>query len=243
MEAYLYNQYPVKLISPKFNYKNFGVFDLYCMKYYNLVMGHFDIRVLKYLPEHCIKATIFREPVSLTISALKHAMRDTNFSSRNLEGKSLQEIIQDEWLLKPFCNLQTAYLSSLPYFENFPDVSEKDFEFNGIKYDYDRALSHLKQFDFVGIFEEYDESLNYLINLCGLYQPNVNPRLNVAVSNNTILTAEDLEIVKDYNALDIKLYQEAYALFLEYQQSIKTSTTEKKLVSFTLETDKNYISC
>jgi hypothetical protein len=243
MEAYLYGQYPVELISPKFNYQNFGVFDLYCMKYYSLVMGHFDIRVLNYLPEHCIKATVLREPVSLTISAVNHALRDPNFSSVNLEGKSIQQIIRDESIIKRFCNMQTGYLSSLPCFEDFPDVSEKDFVFNGIVADYDRALSHLKQFDFVGIFEEYDESLNYLSNLCGLYQPNVKPRLNVSVSNNTILDAEDLEIVKDYNALDIKLYQEGYALFLEYQQSIKTSTTERKLVSFTLETDKNYISC
>ena len=243
MEAYLRDQYPVESISPKFNYLNFGVFDLYCMKYYNLVMGHFDIRVLNYLPEHCIKATIFREPVSLTISALKHAILDSNFcpSGLNLEGKNLQQIIRDESILLQFCNLQTGYLSSLPYFKDFPDISAEAFVFNGIVLDFERALSNLKQFDFVGIFEKYDESLNYLADLCGLYQPKVKPRLNMSLSNNdNILTAEDLEIVKNCNALDIKLYQEACALFLEYQQSIKTSSTESNTKSFALEADRNY---
>ena len=242
-EAYLKYQYDVKLTFPKFNYRNLDVFDLYSMKSYNLVMGHFDIRVLNYLPEDSIKATIFREPVSLTISALKHAIRDSNFCQLNLEGKSLQQMIRDESILSRFCNQQTGFLSSLPYFENFPDVSAKDFEFNGIIHNFDRALSNLKKFDFVGIFEEYDESLNYLAQLCGLYQPKVKPFLNVALSNNdNILTAEDLEIIRTYNALDIKLYQEACAFYIEHKQSITKNSTQSDFVGFTLETDKNYIS-
>ena len=245
LEAYLRDQYAVESIFPKFNYLNFGLTDLSCIKYYNLVMGHFDIRVLNYLPEDCIKATIFREPVSLTISALKHAMLDSNFcpTGLNLEGKSLQQIIRDEGILLQFCNLQTGYLSSLPYFKNYPDVLAEEFVFNGIVLDFDRALSNLKKFDFVGIFEEYDESLNYLADLCGLYQPKVKPRLNLSLSDtDKFITAEDLEIVKNCNALDIKLYQEACALFKEYQSLIKTSSTEINIKSFALETDRNYIS-
>lgn len=245
LEAYLRDQYPVESIFPKFNYLNFGLTDLSCMKYYNLVMGHFDIRVLNYLPEDCIKATIFREPVSLTLSAIKHAMMDLNFCpiGLNLEGKSLQQIIRDEGILLQFCNLQTGYLSSLPYFKDYPNVSAKAFVFNGIVLDFDRALSNLKQFDFVGIFEEYDESLNYLADLCGLYQPKVKPRLNLSLyDSDKTLTAEDLEIVKNSNALDIKLYQEACGLFLAYKQSIKTHSIESNIKSFALEMDRNYIS-
>ncbi len=37
-------------------------------------MGHFDIRLLGYLAVNCIKATIYREPISLTISAINHAI-------------------------------------------------------------------------------------------------------------------------------------------------------------------------
>ena len=244
-EAYLRDQYPVESIFPKFNYRNFGVFDLYCMKYYSLVMGHFDVRVLNYLPEHCVKATIFRDPVTLTISALKHAMLDKNFCpvGLNLAGKTLQQIIHDESVLLQFCNLQTGYLSSLPYFKNYPDISAEVFVFDGIEKDFDNALCNLKTFDFVGIFEEFDESLSYLAALCGLYQPKIKPRLNVSLSDvDKVLTSEDLAIIRKHNALDIKLYQAACGLYLTYQQSRKGRDIEIKERYFSLEMDINYIS-
>ncbi len=244
-EAYLSDQYPEKSVYPKFGYNNFGVIDLECMKYYNLIMGHFDVRFLSYLPANCIKATIFREPISLTISAIKHAMLDSNFChpAINLDGKSLQQIIHDESLIRYFCNTQTAYLSCPPYFTSYPDVLELEFCFDSIVLDFNAALSNLKQFDFVGIFEEYDESLNYLTDLCGLYQPKVTPRLNLSLSDDDkFLSVEDLEIVKNCNALDIKLYQEARGIYLTYQQTEKTRDIKRNVKSFSLETGINYIS-
>ena len=244
-EAYLSDQYDLVSVFPKFKYNNFGVIDLECMKYYNLIMGHFDVRLLSYLPANCIKATIFREPISLTISAVKHAMLDSNFCPPgiDLEGKNLQQIIRDESLIRKFCNIQTSYLSSLPYFRSYPDISEKDYLFDSITLSLSAALSNLKQFDFVGIFEEFDESLNLLAELCGLHQPRIKPRLNISLSNSdNVLTTEELEIVRNYNKLDIKLYQEARNLYLTYQQTRKTQDIKRNIKSFSLETGINYIS-
>ena len=244
-EAYLSDQYDLVSVFPKFKYNNFGVIDLECMKYYNLIMGHFDVRLLSYLPANCIKATIFREPISLTISALKHAMVDSNFCPPgiDLEGKSLQQIIRDESLIRKFCNIQTSYLCSLPYFRSYPDVLLNEFGFDTINLNFNAALSNLKKFDFVGIFEEFDESLNLLAKLCHLYQPSITPRLNVSLSHkDNVLTTEDIDLIRYHNELDIRLYQEACGLYLTYKESNKTLDIKSNAKCFSLETAVNYIS-
>ena len=238
---YLHDQYIAEQIYPKRNIFDIDIIELQCMKYYSLISGHFDVRVINYLPNDITKVTFFREPVSLTISAIKHAIRDLNFSRGNLdiEGKTLQQIIRDDKTLRQFCNVQIGYLSSLTYFENYPNLLKDDFSTDDMIINFDQASKNLKLFDFVGIFEEYNESITYLANLMGFYEPKLMPKLNVAPSNSDdFLSNEDLDLVRKYNELDIKLYQEAYEQFLTFKSSRKTISNK---INFSLINDLNYI--
>ncbi len=197
---FLKDQFNEGRIFPKRNLSELDIIDLQSIKHYSLIAGHFDSRVINYLPCDITKVVFFREPVSLTISAIKHAIRDINFRPANLdiEGKTLQQIIRDEKIALKFCNLQTGYLSSLPYFENYPNLSKDDFATDEIIINFDQASKNLRLFDFVGIFEEYHESVICFANLVDFFEPKLTQKLNVAPSYSDFLSSEDLDVVRKW---------------------------------------------
>ena len=213
LRAYLVDQYSEQATFPKFDYRGFDADDLARLASYQLIIGHFDTRLLRGLKQRgYASALILREPVARTVSALRHAISDPHFRPPGvaMEGRALGEVIRDPEVMARFSNNQTGLLST----DGAVSIAQEafPFDFDSIEPDLERALVNLARFDVVGSMEEFDASVLCLAWHCGLYPVKTVTRLNVAPSlPEAGLTPAEREIVASYNLLDGALYAAALA--------------------------------
>lgn len=212
LRAYLLEQYSEQATFPKFDYRGVDADDLASLASYDLVIGHFDTRLLRQLGRgRHASALIMREPVSRTVSALRHAIADPNFRPHGvaMDGRTLQDVIRDPEVMARFSNNQTGLLSA----DGARDADDgPPFTFDSLEPDLERALVNLDRFDVVGLMEQFEDSMLRLAWQCGLYPVKLATRLNVASpATEATLTEADRQIVASYNALDIALYAAALA--------------------------------
>ena len=226
LRSYLIDQYHDEDVFQKNDWMSINTFDLDEIVKYRLIIGHFDYRMIKLLPAGYKTVIFLREPIARTISAIQHAMRDTNFWSAkpDIEGKTFKEIIRDPEIMKWFANGQVSLLAAncprdliIEQYQQRKDIADPLPFLNDVCFDQKLAIKHLKKIDFVGIMEQFDQSLLHLADLFGFYPPKATPFLNKNCQNELCsLDDEDMTILAEHNTLDIKLYQ--HALEISAQQ-------------------------
>ena len=219
LRSYLVDQYHEKDVLQKYDWLSLNSTDIDELEKYNLIMGHFDYRMVGLLPSGYKTATFLREPVARTISAIRHAMRDARFRPEkiNLEGKSFKEIIRDPVLMSWFSNTQVSLLAAdcsreviIQHYVQRKVITDQLPFINDVVFDLKLASARLKLFDFVGIVEQFEQDLLQLADLCEFYPPSTAPLLNKMPQDESLwLDDEDMAILTEQNTLDIALYQQA----------------------------------
>jgi hypothetical protein len=219
LRSYLIDQYHAADVFQKRDWSSLNTSDLDEIGKYSLIMGHFDYRMIKLLPAGYKTATFLREPIARTVSAIQHAMRDSNFrpAQLDIEGKTFKEIIRDPEVMKWFANTQVSLLGAdcpqdviIESYALRKAIGAPLFFMEDNIFDLNLAIKHLKKFSFVGIMEEFDQGLLHLADLLGFYPPKTAPLLNKMLKDESFrLDDEDVTILQEYNDLDIKLYNQA----------------------------------
>jgi len=219
LRSYLIDQYHEKDVLQKYDWLSLNSTDIDELQKYNLIMGHFDYRMVGLLPPGYKIATFLREPIARTVSAIHHAMRDPSFrpAQLDLEGKTLKEIIRNPDVMKWFANTQVSLLAAdcpqkliVEDYVQRKTMTDPLHFMNDATFDLELACVRLKHLDFVGIVEQFDQGLLRLADLCSFYPPSAAPLLNNMPRDVSLrLDDEDMAILAEQNALDIALYQQA----------------------------------
>jgi hypothetical protein len=240
LRSYLIDQYHEKDVLQKYDWLSLNSTDIDELQKYNLIMGHFDYRMVGLLPPGYKTATFLREPIARTVSAIRHAMRDPRFrpAQLDIEGKTFKEIIRNSEVVKWFANTQVSLLAAdcprdviIEHYAQRKAMTDSLPFMNDVAFDLDLANARLKQFDFVGIVEQFDQGLLQLADLCGFYPPSNAPLLNKTPKDESLrLDDEDMAILAELNALDIALYQQTLEVSTN-QASLKIDACLRKYFS------------
>lgn len=222
LRSFLIDQYAKTQVLEKYDWKSLELDDINNLHNYRLVMGHFDYRILQFLPKDYKIVTFLRDPIERTISSIQHAMRDPSFIPYpvDIKDKTLKDIIREPKIMEWFANTQVWLLAANSSREQIvADYTQRKLTSDFLPFiddvtcDLNLALSHLKQFDFVGIVENFYQGILQMADLCGFYPPNISPLLNKKPLTQLLdINNEDIEIIAEYNLLDIELYQYAIEL-------------------------------
>lgn len=224
LRLYLTDQFETGTVCPDIGWGSMSLARAKRLCDYKLIQGHFDTRILPFLPPRCRKATFLREPVARTISAINHALLDPAFRppSLEVEGRTLRDIVHDPTSMRLFGNSQTGLLSADGTLKNSlasyhtATGDERLPLLDDITPNLTIALEMIKEFDFVGLTECFADGLLQLADKCGLYPVVLPPALNIGRRFDNALTTEDIEIVKSCNDLDLHLYEVAKAINKTY---------------------------
>jgi hypothetical protein len=113
LRLFLGNQYPVDRIMPAHDWAELLSVETADLDRYDLFQGHFSCGLMDLLPADIEPIVFLREPVARTISHLKHLRRDPSFSPvgyRVAAGRSLDELVHDEFVMKLCCDVQSSLL-------------------------------------------------------------------------------------------------------------------------------------
>ena len=237
LRAFLKDQFSDDEIFPFQGWEGVSVDDLYSLDKKRLVMGHFDARILAFMPADTKTITFLREPIRRTVSALIHAMSDKEFcpSGLDVNGRSIEDLIHDEFSMRFFANNQTGLLSNQGSFESIRlNVKEKLINnqlvsSDDITCDIDSAIENIRNFSFVGIVEQFREDIIALSDKCYLYPPKDAPLLNANGKVDSIirkLGKSELNILKNNNELDIELYSVAREINRGYHKKSRNEILE-----------------
>jgi len=173
------------------------------------------------LPADVMPIVFLREPVARTISHLKHLRRDPEFSPAAYKlaaGRSLDELVHDEYIMKLCCNVQSSLLcNDIP-----PETilgGLRDDEMAGRSPNPDafaaapdlaKAEESLERFRFVGLVEDLQEDILRLAMELGLHPPHPLPKRNFdpeGATDPNALAPETVAIIRERNAVDVALYE------------------------------------
>jgi hypothetical protein len=114
LRLFLSNQYPVAQIMPATDWLTFLKIDRREIGRYRLFQGHFTCGIFDLLPKDVRPIVFLREPVVRTISHLRHLRRDPHFhpAHKLAAGRSLDELVRDDRIMRLCSNAQTAQLSN-----------------------------------------------------------------------------------------------------------------------------------
>jgi hypothetical protein len=113
LRLFLGNQYPIDRIMPANDWRELLSVEIADLDHYRLFQGHFSCGLMDLLPPDIAPIVFLREPVARTISHLKHMRRDPSFSPmgyRLAAGRSLDELVRDEYVMKLCCDVQSSLL-------------------------------------------------------------------------------------------------------------------------------------
>ncbi len=184
-------------------------------KQYKVVLGHMWFGLHNFMPQSSTYITILREPIDRVISHYyfvnrrpDHYLYET-VKSKNL---TLKQYVETK-LSTELNNGQTRLLSGEMDEEKYPfgKCSQKMLE---------RAKKNLKKhFSIVGIQEEFDDTLL-------LIQKILNWKISYIKENVTQnrpwmdeIPKETIELIKNYNRLDIELYNYAQKIFADLKKN------------------------
>jgi hypothetical protein len=217
----------------------------------NLVMGHFDTRMLPFIPSWFKKAVFLRDPVQRTISAISHTLRDKNFrpTGFDFDEKSIHELIRIPEAMAWFCNNQVGLMSAnydssrlLASMNDRRDLCGEEGlkDDTTLSLDLELAKSNLEQFDFIGLTNRFDEYVGDLAAMCNFYPPLRSPRLNTSPNDSIIeICKNDIILIESYNDLDIQFYDFAQkqATLSKRKRQISRFFTGKKAITSGSEID------
>jgi len=114
LTQYLADQYPSDHVFPKRDWNTLTHSDLEALSKFRLIVGHFDARIISFIPKNHKRAIFLRNPIARTISAIRHALRDQYFRPNGLtfNTSSVQAIIHDPTAMAWFANSQVTLLAA-----------------------------------------------------------------------------------------------------------------------------------
>lgn len=183
-----------------------------------LIRGHFAFGLHQFLPCHAIYFTLLRDPVARFISHYHYVHRSPGVKAHEqVRSISLEEYVETMGAEKG--NLQTRLLFGLS------EVSKPTPEniIATVKQNLDR------HFRVVGLVERFDETLVLLQRAFGWRSP-VYVRQNVTLAaekNQAEISQATLQKIKQYNAMDLELYE--YGLQKFEQQIAAIDQFEQRL--------------
>ncbi len=173
----------------------------------NLLRGHIAFGAHKFLSRPTIYMTVLRNPIDRTISHYYFVLQET---TQRLHDKAKSLDLADFVLNEPEVqNLQTKMLAGI---ENIYQQVDK----STLK----QAKENLNSCAIIGLTERFEDTLALMENVLGWQNiPSVEKR-QVTKSRPSISDVPEstIKIIKEYNQLDIELYEYAKKLF---EESIK----------------------
>lgn len=233
LRAFLADQFPAGRIFPHTGWGDTSIGSLRAMEKVQLLMGHFDARILAFMPPDVRVVTFLRDPIRRTVSALLHAMADKAFCPEELDlsGRAIDEVIRDEDVMRFFANAQVAYLSRQGDDQGIRMriedslLSEGKVSSDDLVADLDSAIENIRSFAFVGLVERFRDDVIALADVCRLYPPHDVNELNARGKVDSILEHignEGADILKRYNTLDLELYSVAHNINSNYPRRGRT---------------------
>lgn len=197
---------------------------------YQLISGHFGYHVEGLFGRMPAYITMLRDPVEQVISNYYYAYHEINhYLHRLAVTQNLLEFIGDPRVLSLWANIQTSYLSEVfdydRLFRMYDQPKKHDLNLRGdeaaiiaAKCDPARLITareRLQTFRFVGITEQFDHSLQLLFYTFNWSAITSYPTYNVTPNRprREAVSPEIYQIINQYYALDIALYQYATQLF------------------------------
>ena len=184
---------------------------------YRLVQGHFQYNLRAALQPGTKVVSVVREPLTRTLSALSHLRRDPAFHADHAIAKdlSVKQILRTPYLMRRQQNVQAAAFCASARAETVMTNLRQgtpDFDAAALedKPSLPLALERAGQIEFLGstgnlwlLLHQMSESLA-LHPAAGL--PLINNAPGQALTPD-MLDAEDLELLRSYNQIDIPLYE------------------------------------
>jgi len=168
-----------------------------------LLKGHMPFGLHNYMPSKCSYITILRDPVERVISQYYYIKKNKhNPFHDQVENKSmsLQDFVTSG-LSNGMNNTQCRFISGdfdkYPYGQCTDDL-------------YIEVVNNINNFFvWIGITDRFDESVLVLSHLLGWSSPPYYIRENVSKIRKSVnkLDKDTIDIIKEYNIFDIKLYE------------------------------------
>jgi len=221
MRAYLRNQYQPSDLMPAETWPEI-VRNGARPADYLLTQGHFFYNMREALQPNTPVVAVLREPLTRTLSSLRHLARDPNFHHLHSRaaGKSITQLLRDRIIMGSQANVQAAALcASAPPDEvmryllrelpNRAGAEASDLEEPPRL---ELALQRLYDVDFLGTMDDLPALVSTMAEAME-YHPasrlslsNEAPGLSTTLDG---LTPEDLDILREHNQIDLELYQRA----------------------------------
>lgn len=224
MRQYLDNQYHQTEICPAERWQD--LLDLERdVESYRLVRGHFRYNLRGLVAPGARMLVVLREPLQRTVSALRHLSRDPNFHQTYEMAKhlSLGEMIRHPQIMAMQRDVQARFLcASRPadevtaYLDNARsrniDADAGDHENPPT---FHLAADRLEAIDFVGITEDLGALVTTMAQEMTFHPPTHFPVINENPDRTDPLAGlseQELDIVRQHNAVDLQLYDFARKL-------------------------------
>ena len=224
MRSFLENQYRPEETCPALTWKDLLSDDIKVDKF-SLIAAHFSYNLAPLLKSDCRKLVLLRNPLERTLSSLRHARRDPRYHRDHsaIRHLTISELIRTPKIMEEERNVQAAYFcASVPVNEvlmylrnrinNNKSAEAVDIE---DKPSLNLALARLRSFDFVGLTENLSGIIPSMSREMNYHPATVLPLLNDDPHLRTArdeLSKEDIEIINQYNDIDIILYDLACRL-------------------------------
>jgi hypothetical protein len=195
------------------------------LRSYCLIRGHFRYNLRELVAPDARTLVVLRDPVRRTLSALRHLMRDPNFHPTHAltKNRTLGELIRDPGIMAFQTDVQARYLCA----SRMPDAiaahfrqadregAEADAGDLEAPPDFQLAADRLETIDFVGVTEDIAAVTSAMAGEMCYHPPGYFPFINGSPERSDPtagLTADELGILRQCNAVDIKLYEFARRL-------------------------------
>ena len=247
LRYYLLNQFAGQKVCLFDDWRTFLQTDRAELSSYDLFQGHFPLDMARFMPS-VKRIAFFREPVARTISLLRHIRRDSNFHYLHhaVAGKTLEQLLDDPYLVSQLSNHQTAYMSGRVVVSSLLGGNSGVTGFGSdigevlTEPDIHVALENIGQLDFIGLTEHMDESLRRMSDKFSFHPPITFGKRNEASPddghNENHLSARSIDRIRTLNELDLQLYEAVKARFLRERpapsndQLVKQSLSRRGMV-------------
>jgi hypothetical protein len=224
MRQYLGEQYHQHEILPADRWEDLHGKNL-DVRSFRLVRGHFRYNLRELVAPDARMLVVLRDPLRRTVSALRHLARDPNFHHTHEQAKNftLAEMIRTPAIMVNQRDVQARFLcASRPpadvdaYLEQaflqHRDVDAGDRENPP---DFQLAADRLELIEFVGVTEDLGNLVSAMARDMDFHPPLYFPFVNENPDRSDQLkglTEAELEILREHNAVDLRLYEFAKKL-------------------------------
>jgi len=224
MRLYLSEQYPVHEICPAARWQGLLGREPE-LRSFPLVQGHFRYNLRELVATDARMLVMLREPLRRTVSALRHLQRDPSFHQDHNLAKdlTLAEMIRHPDLMENQRNVQARYLCpsmapadvSAYLRQELPQNPNADAGDLDDPPELQLVLDRLASIDFVGLTEDIGAVVSTMAQEMNYHPPLYFPFINedpIRIDPLQGLTEEDIEILREYNDLDLDIYDFAKRL-------------------------------